>query len=300
MFKRQQYETNDSDRFPLWAMWLQIRAALAELLVPVFAGWKTLWLVLVTPKSFFEAYCFHTRPMESLKSPLDPLWRGVSAEERSPLEPAQFLLFGIFMAALAGFKFDNSNQLTGLFARVDEVYGVWNSLAQRADALGNLARGVREWLASPTMQVLQTFSDQEFLAAVWELFATLLVLVLFAYIFRLLVGWRAISAANSYTFWLYMAGGQFVTTGISTLFFSLVSLSALGLPPIAPDLFFWIIEMGLALLWQVLLPAWVLPRLFPALSFKGVVIAAVVGRGLLKLLGWLIGGGVLLTILITS
>jgi hypothetical protein len=300
MFRKQRYETNDSDRFPLWAMWLQIRTALAELLVPVLAGWKTLWLVLVTPKTFFEAYCFHTKPIENLYTPFDPLWRGVSAEERKPLEPAQFVLFGIVMAALAGFKFDNSNQLGGLLSRINEVYGVWNNLAQRPDNLGNLARQVNEVLASPYFVWAQQFSDQEILSAVWELIVTLFVLVFFAYLFRLVAGWRSISSANSYIFWLYMAGGQFVTTAVSTLFFSVVSLSALGLPEIAPDVFFWVLEMGLALGWQLFLPAWVLPRLFPGLTIKSVVWGVIIGRVLLKALGWLIGGGVLLTLLLTA
>ena len=300
MFRKQRYETNDSDRFPLWAMWLQIRAALAEIIIPVLAGWKTMWLIVVTPKLFFEAYCHHTKPLENFLTPIDPLWRGVSAEERRPLEPAQFVLFGIVMAALAGFKFDNSNRLAGLLGRINEVYGVWDGMAERPGRVGQVATRLNELWAHPYFERVQAFADQEVLSAVWELIVTLFVLVFFAYLFRMVAGWRAISSANSYTFWLYMTGGQYVTTAVSTLFFSIVSLATLGLPEIAPDVFFWVLETGLAVGWQFLLPALVLPRLFPGLTLKRVLVGAVVGRVLLKLVGWLLGGGVLLTLLLTG
>jgi hypothetical protein len=89
-----------------------------------------------------------------------------------------------------------------------------------------------------------------------------------------------------------MAGMQFFTTALSNIFLSIFSLSAFGLPEIAPEIIFVVMETGLLILWQLLYPAYVLPKIFPdVLTAKKVLVAAVIGRLLLAALGWLLFGG---------
>jgi hypothetical protein len=70
------------------------------------------------------------------------------------------------------------------------------------------------------------------------------------------------------------------------------------LPQITPNLIFVIIETGLLILWYFLYPAWVLPRVFSnSITRKQVLIAAILGRGIMAVAGWLLFGGL---VLITS
>ncbi len=266
-------------------MWFQARTAIADLLTPVLAALKTLWLLFFTPRNFFHAFCFHTRALDRLLSPVDPLWRALSREARRPLDPAHFLLFGILAAALAGFDFDNSNQLLGLLQRTGAVDSALDTLARQSLTLEEVITAGRTFFAHPAVAAVRSFFNLAVVAAVVELLINLFVLMLFAYLFYLLAG-RRLSATHSYGFWLYMAGLQFFTTAVSFLFFSFFSLSQLGLPEIAPNIFFWLLETGLRLYWRYLLPAFLLPRLFANLTTGRVLLAALVARTILAGLGW--------------
>ena len=130
-------DVNDGyERSPLVQMWSQVRAAIADLGVPLLAGLKTMWLLIARPRVFFQTFSQPGRALSSLRTPIDPLWRAVSGERvRAPLGPAQFLMFGIFAAILAGFEFDNSNQLVGLLQETGVSTAFWNSLADISPAL---------------------------------------------------------------------------------------------------------------------------------------------------------------------
>ncbi|MCB9418638.1 MAG: hypothetical protein H6667_02450 [Ardenticatenaceae bacterium] len=284
------YERGDADHTPVLAMLYQIRTAVADLIVPLVAGLMTVWLVVVTPSHFFKASFFHERPLEKLRSPFLVLWPFLSKEERRPLDPAQFLLFGIFTAALAGFGFDNSNQLRGLLRETGVTESLLAYLSRQNAALGQTITAVQRILQSGPVAALQTFMDQSLIAAIWELIVNLFVTAVFAYIFYLLVR-RQISPRHSYSFWLYMRGMQYFTTAVSTLFFSLSSLSILGLPEITPDILFWLFETALRLVWLFLFPAIVLPRLFPELTAKRVLGASLVGNLILIGANWLLTTG---------
>ncbi len=284
------FERGDADHTPFLAMLYQIRTAVADLIVPLLAGLMTVWLVVVTPSHFFKASFFHTRPLEKLRSPFLFLWPFLSKEERRPLDPAQFLLFGIFTAALAGFGFDSSNQLRGLLRETGVTESLLGYLSQQNAALGQIIASVQRILQSGPVVALQTFMDQALIAAIWELIVNLLVTAVFAYIFYLLVR-RQISPRHSYSFWLYMRGMQYFTTAVSTLFLSISSLSILGLPEIAPDVLFWLLETGLRLVWLFLFPAIVLPRLFPELTAKRVIGASLVGNIILAGADWFLASG---------
>lgn len=282
----------DAERFPMLALWFQIRSAIADIITPLLAGLKTVWLLMFTPFYFFNAYFFGERPLERLRSPFGPLWRTLSDQAQKPLDPAQFLLFGIFTAALAGFNFDNSNRLTGLLQETGAIERGLAELSRLNPNTADLIGRVQSFLQNPAVVSTRAFFDQAIIAAIVELFINLLILIVFAYLFWLLAG-RKVSVGNSYVFWLYMAGLQFFTTGVASLFFSLVSLDLFNLPDNVPAVIFWLSDTGLRLLWQYLLPSILLPRLFPPLTAGRVLLAALVGRGILALLGWLLTGGLL-------
>ncbi len=285
------FERGDADHTPFLAMLYQIRTAVADLIVPLLAGLMTVWLVVVTPSHFFKASFFHSRPLEKLRSPFLFLWPFLSKEERRPLDPSQFLLFGIFTAALAGFGFDNSNQLRGLLRETGVTESLLSYLSQQNATLGQIVASIQRVLQSGPVVALQTFMDQALIAAIWELIVNLFVTAVFAYIFYLLVR-RNLSPRHSYSFWLYMRGMQYFTTAVSTLFLSFFSLSFLGLPEVAPDVLFWLFETGLRLVWLFLFPAIVLPRLFPELTSKRILGASLVGNIILAGAGWLLASGV--------
>jgi hypothetical protein len=282
----------DAARFPMLALWFQIRSALADVITPLLAGLKTVFLLIFTPFYFFRAYFFGERPLERLHSPFGPLWRSLSDQPQKPLDPAQFLLFAILTAALAGFNFDNSNRLTGLLQETGVVERGLAELSDLSPAASDLVNRIQTFLQTPLVVSLRAFFDQSLIAAIVELFVNLLVLIVFAYLFWLFSG-RHVSVGNSYVFWLYMAGLQFFTTAVTSLFFSIVSLDVFNLPPQAPAVIFWLSDTGLRLLWQYVLPAIILPRLFPPLTAGRVLLAALIGRGILALIGWLIAGGLL-------
>lgn len=284
------YERGDADHTPFLAMLYQIRTAVADLILPLLAGLMTVWLVVVTPSHFLKAAFFHTRPLEKLRSPFLVLWPFLSKEERRPLDPAQFLLFGIFAAALAGFEFDNSNQLRGLLRETGLTQSLLDYLSRQNAALGQTIAAVQRLLQSGPVAALQSFMDQALIAAIWELIVNLLVTAVFAYIFYLLVR-RQISPRHSYSFWLYMRGMQYFTTAVSTLFLSFFSLSFLGLPGVAPEILFWLLETGLRLVWLFLFPAIVLPRLFPELTTKRVLGASLAGNIILAGADWFLASG---------
>lgn len=285
------HERGDADHTPFLAMLYQIRTAVADLIVPLVAGLMTVWLVVVTPSHFFKASFFQERPLTKLRSPFLVLWPFLSKEERRPLDPAQFLLFGIFTAALAGFGFDNSNQLRGLLRETGLTQSLLDNLARQNAALGQTIAAVQRILQSGPVAALQSFMDQSLIAAIWELIVNLLVTAVFAYIFYLLVR-RQISPRHSYSFWLYMRGMQYLTTAVSTIILSFFSLSILGLPKVAPDVLFWLLETGLRLIWLFLFPAIVLPRLFPELTVKRVLGASLVGNIILAGADWFLASGV--------
>lgn len=282
----------DAERFPMLALWFQIRSALADIITPLLAGYKTVWLLLFTPFYFFRAYFFGERPLERLRSPFGPLWRSLSDQPQRPLDPAQFLLFAILTAALAGFNFDNSNRLTGLLRETGVIERVLAELSSVNPAAGDLITRVEAFLQAPFVVSLRAFFDQALVAAIVELFVNLLILVAFAYLFWLFSG-RLVSVGNSYIFWLYMTGLQFFTTAVTSIFFSIASLDLFNLPSQVPAVIFWLSDTGLRLLWQYVLPAVILPRLFPPLTPGRVLLAALLGRAILALVGWLIAGGLL-------
>ena len=283
----------DSDHTPLLAMWYQTRTALAELIIPVLAGLKTMWLLFFAPVRFFEVAFHRTRPLESLRSPFDPLWRTLTPEERKPLDPAHFLLFGIFTAVLANFEFDNSNRLLGLLNQGEAGFleTIVTVLSNLMPVQSGRLQAIQAFFEGEFFVQLQNFIDPSLTAVITRLIINLILIVIFAYLFYLLSG-RRISATNSYAFWLYIAGVQFVTTAVSRLIFNFISLPTFNLPQITPDLIFVTIETGLLILWYFLYPAFVLPRVFPsAINRKQVLIAAILGRGIMAIAGWLIFGG---------
>jgi hypothetical protein len=250
----------------------------------------------VVPVRFFEVAFRRTRPLESLFSPFDPFWRTLTPEERRPLDPAHFLLFGILTAALANFEFDNSNRLSGLLGNGESglLDTAVAALSNLFPALSGRLSAIQTFLQGAFFAQVQTFIDPSLTAVITELIANLLLLLIFTYLFYLLIR-RRIPAVHSYAFWLYMAGAQFVTTAVSHLFFTFISLPTFNLPQITPNIIFIVVETGLLIFWQYLYPAIILPRVFPgAISSKQLLIAAILGRGILAIAGWLIFGGFVL------
>jgi hypothetical protein len=284
----------DEDHMPLVAMWFQIRTVIAELFVPLLAGMKTLWLLVFAPHAYFDAFFFKSRRLDRLHSPFGLIWRSLTNEAQMPLGPAQFLLFGIFTAALAGFGFDNSNRLSGLLTELNITNLALDQLSSRSDALAEIIERIQSFFASSLVMTAQNFLDQDIIAAVIELILTLLVMVLFAYIFYLLSG-RVLSPTRSYAFWLYMTGLQFFTTAVTFLLFSLIGFFLPDLPQI-PDILFWLSETGLQIWWFYLFPLVILPRLFPRLTRVRVVVASLLTHAILSGLGWIITSGIFIAI----
>jgi hypothetical protein len=296
--RRPEVDPLDEDHMPLVAMWFQIRTVFAELIVPLLSGLKTLWLLLFAPVTFFEAFFYKTRRLSSLHSPFGFLWRSLTNDPQTPLGPAQFLLFGIFTAALAGFGFDNSNRLSGLLGELNVTELALGEISSRNEALEQMIQSVQGFFASPVVMTAETFFDQEIIAAVIELILTLLVMVLFAYLFYLLAG-RLISPTRSYAFWLYMTGLQFFTTAVTFLVFSFVGLFFPNLPQI-PDILFWLMETGWLIFWHYLFPAFILTRIFRPLTRKRVIFASLVSHAILSGLGWMITTGAITFIALTG
>jgi hypothetical protein len=284
----------DEDHMPLVAMWFQIRTVIAELFVPLLGGMKTLWLLVFAPHAYFDAFFFKSRRLDRLHSPFGLIWRSLTNEAQMPLGPAQFLLFGIFTAALAGFGFDNSNRLSGLLTELNITNLALDQLSSRSDALAEIIERIQSFFASSLVMTAQNFLDQDIIAAVIELILTLLVMVLFAYIFYLLSG-RVLSPTRSYAFWLYMTGLQFFTTAVTFLLFSLIGFFLPDLPQI-PDILFWLSETGLQIWWFYLFPLVILPRLFPRLTRVRVVVASLLTHAILSGLGWIITSGIFIAI----
>jgi hypothetical protein len=203
-------------------------------------------------------------------------------------------LFGIFTAALAGFGFDNSNRLSGLLAELNVTDFALMRLSQRSAALAGMVEQVEAFFASSVVMTIQNVLDQDLISAVIELILTLLVMVLFAYLFFLLSG-RRVSPTRSYSFWLYMTGLQFFTTAVTFLLFSLVALLLPNLPQI-PDILFWLSETGLQVWWFYLFPMVILPRLFPQLTRVRVLVASLLAHAILSALGWIITSGIFIAI----
>jgi hypothetical protein len=275
-------------------MWFQIRTVIAELFVPLLGGMKTLWLLVFAPHAYFDAFFFKSRRLDRLHSPFGLIWRSLTNEAQMPLGPAQFLLFGIFTAALAGFGFDNSNRLSGLLTELNITNLALDQLSSRSDALAEIIERIQSFFASSLVMTAQNFLDQDIIAAVIELILTLLVMVLFAYIFYLLSG-RVLSPTRSYAFWLYMTGLQFFTTAVTFLLFSVVGFFLPDLPQI-PDILFWLSETGLQIWWFYLFPLVILPRLFPRLTRVRVVVASLLTHAILSGLGWIITSGIFIAI----
>lgn len=290
---------SDDTHTPLLAMWYQARTALADLTIPVLAGLKVVWLILLTPLRFFRAYMLGTKDLASLRTPFDVFWRTLTPEDRVPLDAAKFLLFGILTAALAGFGFDNTNRLSGLLSQTNALGSGLDTLAQQNAVLADALLRLRAFWQNETVQAIQAFLDRELIAAIVEMFVTLFVTMLFAYLFRV-VARSKVSARGLYTFWLYMTGMQFFTTGITFLIFSIVSLPAFGLAELTPELIFLILENGLLIVWQYLLPLFVLPRIFPALTVRRTLLALLVTHGIFILADWLLRAGFTTIILFLS
>ncbi|MBP8002962.1 MAG: hypothetical protein KA314_11465 [Chloroflexi bacterium] len=278
------YRPDFVERSPFLLIWRQSREAIAEMLVPLLAGLKTVWLLLITPTNFFRTWFFERAAAARLHSPFGLLWRSLTSEPQLPLQPHQFLLFGIFTAALAGFGFDNSNRFTGFLANAglgDIVLAQTQSLAPTA---ANLIVRLQTFAQTPTYTTLSQFVDGSIVSAVLELVLNLYITMAFALLFWLIVRGR-VPANHSYSFWLYMTGLQYFTTGISSIFYLLFSL---GLSEEISTFLFWLLETALFVIWQIFLPMIVLPRLYPAVRGRTVLLAALLGRGLLFGLGWAI------------
>ena len=298
--KRNADHVGESEHTPLLAIWYQTRAAFADLIIPMLAGLKTVWLLLFSPLKFFHAYFDHTRPIEKLRTPFDPVWRALTKEERFPLDPSQLLLFGIFTAALSGFDFNTSNRFlevlraTGITKQARE--GVGNASSSTETVISNIEQA---WNSAISQNIFGLF-DQTIVNAITELIVTLIITMFFAFIFYLLVG-RRMSATHSYRFWLFMIGLQFFTTGVSSLMFSLTSLATINLPEFMPGFFYSVQELFFSLLWLLIVPAFILPRLHPEteLTTKRVIFAIIAGRGLIAGIVWffLVGYVSLVTIL---
>jgi hypothetical protein len=288
-------ENRDGQRTPFLAMWYQTRAALAELLIPVLAGLKVVWLIAFSPTRFFKAELEGSKKLTKLRSPFDVIWRALTPEERTPLDGAKFLFFGILTAVLAGFGFDNTNRLSGM---VDQL-GARDWLTQQIPALAQAALRLRLFSENETVQAIQAFLDRDLIAGLIEFIATLFITMLFAYLFRLVAG-RQISATSSYSFWLYMTGMRFFTTALTFVFFMIFSLPVINLPQFTPELVFLIVEYGWLILWFYVLPLIILPRIFQDLTVRRTLLALLVTHGVFMVIGWLFRAGFTTLILFWS
>ncbi|MCA9971666.1 MAG: hypothetical protein KC425_15685 [Anaerolineales bacterium] len=275
---------------PFLAMWEQMRTALAELLIPFLASLKTIWLLVVTPVAFFRTLQVDQEQTHALRSPVDIFWRTLTGERREPLDPAHFLLFGILTAALAGFEFGNSNRLLGVVQRTGVARAILDNLGRANPALDGLITDVRAFLESPFALFVRSLLDLNLIAALFELLITLFLIMIFAYLFRILVG-RGISAGLSYSFWLYVTGLQFLTTAVSAILVRLSSLPALRPDALTPELFFWLLESVLFVLWQLVLPTLILPAVAPTLSRRRVFLSAAAIHAGFAVANWLLTAG---------
>jgi hypothetical protein len=277
---------------PLVEIWLQIWSALGEMIQPLLFGLNTTALILFDHKRFFESADTVRQDLVASRGPL----RRFFARRRRlrSLPPAQYLLFGIFASALAGFGFDNSNRFLGLLHQLGVIQLILDYLQQRGGRLAQTITTLQEFSQTPLIAGLQSWLDQDLIAALAELFVTLFVTIVLAYLFYRLIRFsrvdtRLISWKWSYNFWLYVIGLQFFTTALSFILFSFASLSTFQLPSWAPPTFFWINETGLYLLWRFLFPALVLPRVFAGsgLTARHSLMAAIGAHFGLFALGWL-------------
>lgn len=280
------YRPDFVERSPFLLIWRQSREALSDIIVPLLAGLKTVWLLLITPTNFFRTWFFNRAAAARLHSPFGLLWRTLTSEAQLPLQPHQFLLFGIFTAALAGFGFDNSNRFSGFLANSGINEALLQQLQQTAPSLANLISRIQAFTGSPTYSTLSQFVDSSLISAVLELLITLYITMLFALLFWVLLRGR-VPANQSYSFWLYVTGLQYFTTGVSSIFYLFFSL---GLTPDVSNFLFWLLESALFVIWQFILPMLVLPRLYPSLKAGTVLLACLIGRGLLFALSWFIAG----------
>lgn len=280
------YRPDFVERSPFLLIWRQSREAIADLLVPLLAGLKTVWLLLISPTNFFRTWFFDRAAAPRLHFPLGLLWRTLSSSPQLPLEPHQFLLFGIFTAALAGFGFDNSNRITGFLADAGAGNILLEQLQQNAPSLANIITRVQAFTSSPTYSTLSQFVDSSIGSALLELIINLYITMFFALLFWALVRGR-VAANQSYSFWLYLGGLQYFTTGVSSIFYLIFSL---GLSADVSTFLFWLLETALFVIWQFLLPMIILPRLYPSLKAGTVLLACLLGRGLLMGIGWFIAG----------
>ena len=69
---------------------------------------------------------------------------------------------------------------------------------------------------------------------------------------------------------------------------SVSSLQAINLPEFMPGFFYSVQELFFSLLWLLIVPAFVLPRLHPEteLTAKRVIVAIIAGRGLIAGIVW--------------
>ena len=280
---------------PLQEMWRHMLRVLADLITPLLDGLKTIWLLWVTPTSFFKRMFRQSELSGTGHKAPDTKGKQRDTEGKY-LESAQFLLFGIGAATLANFEFDNSNRLIGLLGNGESslLNTAVTALSNLIPSLSGRLHSLQAFFQGDFFAQLQTFTDPSLTAAITELIVNLLLLLVFTYLFFLLIG-RTISTEFIYPFWLYVVGLQFVTTAVSRLLFNFISLPTFNLPPIAPELFFFIIESGLFILWYFLYPAWVLPNVFPnCVTRQRVLVASLLGRGIMAVAGWLIFGGFVL------
>jgi len=285
--KRNVYHRGESEHTPILAIWYQTRVAFADLIIPMLAGLKTVWLLLFSPFKFFHTYFDHTKPIEKLRTPFDPVWRALTKEERFPLDPAQFLLFGIFTAALAGFDFSTSNRFLDVLRATGITKQAREGVAVASPSTETVINNIEQAWNSAISQNIFGLFDQTLISAITELIVTLIITMFFAFVFYLLVG-RRMSATRSYSFWLFMIGLQFFTTGISSLMLSVTSLPTINLPEFIPGFFYSVQELFFSLLWLLIIPTFILPRLHPetGLTAKRVIFAIIAGRGVIAGIVW--------------
>lgn len=290
MFKRQRYEPGPDDHTPLVAIWYQTREAIADLIIPVLAGLKTLWLLLAAPRVFFHAVFFRERPLAKLHSPLGPFWRTLTKEPQEPLKAAQFLLFGILTAAMGGYQFDNSNRFVGFLGQQGVTADLLERLTAQSATVAGVVEAVANFRANPLVVAVQSFLDQQLVQALAELLLTLLTTLVFAYVFFLLIR-RTVSPKYLYTFWLFVTGLQFFSTGIVSAASRVLGMGFMGLPELVPAGLLWLGDSGFRILWFYLFPALILPRLFEGLTALRTVAASLLTQMVMVGLGWLFTTG---------
>ena len=172
----------------------QIQEILESLLNPVFAFFKTLWLVVFRPVSLYQALMDGRRPIERIGFPFQFLWKWLFPDVRPYiLDPLEFLLTSIVLALLLG--------------SASEVEGVFSESAQAFNQTQELV------LLNPvTSEEINLITDLSvnFMALLLAL-VLLIVLLVAAAIFRLWLGWgrpraRKTLTQGTYHFWFYSMG----------------------------------------------------------------------------------------------